>query len=96
MEQNGNKYSNSDPLIAAVAAYREGAKRFNELPETEDEDAAAKRVHSAYDRLCTWRQPLTREGALAALCFIRDRDMIAEDAGHTMLAAAINYLEVSA
>ncbi|RVH56250.1 hypothetical protein CN213_16005 [Sinorhizobium meliloti] len=96
MEQNGNKVSNSDPLIAAVAAYREGARRFNELPEAQDEGAAAALAHDAYDRLCTWSHPLTREGALVALRFIRDRDMIAEDAGHTMLAAAINYLEVSA
>ncbi|OHV73351.1 hypothetical protein [Ensifer sp. LCM 4579] len=93
MEQNGNSANHRDPLIAAVAAYRDHARRFNELPDTEDDNAAATRTHASYDRLCRWNSPLTREGALAALLFIRDGDMIEEDAGHTMLSAAIKYLE---
>lgn len=84
-----------DPLVAAVATYREAAKRFNELPDTEDDAEATKAVHIAYDRLTGWTTPVTRDGALSALLLIRDRQMIEEDAGHAMLAAAIRYVETS-
>jgi hypothetical protein len=81
-----------DPLVAAVNTYRDAAKRFNELPDTDDEASASKEVHAAYDTLSAWVAPVTREGALSALLLIRDREMIEEDAGHAMLAAAIRWV----
>ncbi len=97
MEQKGNTASQPDPLVGAIATYREGARRLNELEDDGDAyTAATAATHTSYDILCAWHRPVTREGALAALRFIRDGDMIEESAGHTMLSAAINYLECSA
>jgi hypothetical protein len=93
MESAVDISTSPDPLIAAVATYREAAKRFNELPDIDDDAEAATTVHIAYDRLSGWTGPVSREGALSALLLIRDREMIEEDAGHAMLAAAIRYVE---
>lgn len=78
----------ADALLSAIAHYQAAGNTFHRTGHGEDAMLAA------HDSLSVWREPAgSMEGAIAAFKWIRDGDMVDDDAGRAVLAAAIAYLE---
>lgn len=91
----------TDPIIAAIAAYRDGMRRFNETPFSDDE--SDKMIEVTYGppmrTLMEWQEPArSQRGAIEALRMAKDEmsHHADSDVAAAMVAAALAYLEEAA
>ena len=94
---NGDGTLRSDPILAAIKAYRDGSKVFDALPNEYTENNQHQAIEETYGPpmqvLNEWDLPAnTIEGALAALNLVKD-DVFLEDFGMPLLEAAIGFLQ---
>ena len=92
----------SDPLIAAIDAYRAGCEAFRNTPDNmtaEGEDAAiAATFGPPMEVLAAWDKPaLSLAGVAAALRLAADENMgvLGSDISQTMVRAALGYIDPS-
>lgn len=88
-----------DPLIDAIAAYRDGMAQLNAIPEEqitkENENALIAGTYEVpMHRLLDWDKPaLTTEGAIEALRLMSEEDVFVDDMGEPLRRAVLGYLE---
>lgn len=83
-----------DPIIAAIAAYRDGIQKHNAIPDGE-EDEKNYLWRDPWNVLKSWDQPCTtREGAAEAIRLALYEDDIGESQlPEPLMRAALAYLE---
>ena len=87
------RHKEIDPIISAIAAYREGIQIFNQVPDGDEDQNHLWR--EPWEVLARWDQPCnSREGAIEAVRLA----MYEEDIGESqlpmpMMRAALAYLE---
>jgi hypothetical protein len=91
-----------DPLLDAINGYRNGIEELTAIADSgqitrENEDQIYQETLGKYeDVLDTWDQPApTREGAIAALVLMGERDMFEDIIGEPLRKAVLGYLEAS-
>lgn len=86
----------SDPIIAAIAAYRDGIQKYNNVPDNE-EDEKNYLWREPWNVLKSWDQPCrSREGAAEAIRLALYEDDIGESQlPAPLMGAALAYLEGS-
>jgi len=87
-----------DPIIAAIQDFHNGCARFNATRDTVTHENEEEIVQATYgpaqDRLTDWNEPAhTREGAIAALEFMKEQNVFIDDTGEGMRKAVLGYLE---
>ena len=92
----------SDPLVDAIAAYRQGMKAFCAIPENEDyrknEERYIAETYGAAQDALLWVAPptTTHEGVKEALRFALDEGDVGCRMSRNALRSALAYLEALA
>lgn len=87
-----------DPLFAAIAAYREGNRRFCERPSprgVEEEEAAIAATYGPpMQALVDWDKPaMSLQSAIDALQVTLDEQCFIDEIGEAMIKAVLAYLK---
>lgn len=87
-----------DPLYLAIAAFKDGCRRFNALPfpeGAEEEDATIAATYGQpMQELAEWSRPaMSLQGAIDALQLAVDETCFVDDMGEAMVRAVLAYLK---
>ncbi|SEH78697.1 hypothetical protein SAMN05216228_1008103 [Rhizobium tibeticum] len=91
-------YSESDPLLEAITAYREGLAALRAIREQitrDNEDGLVEQTYGPHMRaLLEWdKAAISRQSAIEAMKLMAEEDVFVDEIGEALRRAVLGYLE---